>query len=115
MIFKNSLKVKHKKTGDIYNVIGTCINATNANDGDVMIIYQKITPNASITFVRERKEFLQKFESVTYHNLEYLLHESESKNSIFGHLDLTPVEEDELNKLPSGVLMYLDFTYKKEQ
>lgn len=49
----------HKKTGNKYFVTGEAINATNANDGQVMIIY---TNADGKTFVREKKEFLEKFE-----------------------------------------------------
>jgi len=49
----------HKKTGGRYFVTGEAINATNANDGQVMIVY---TNADGKTFVREKTEFMQKFE-----------------------------------------------------
>jgi len=49
----------HKKTGGSYFVTGEAINATNANDGQVMIIYTK---DHQIFFVREKSEFYEKFE-----------------------------------------------------
>jgi len=49
----------HKKTGDRYFVTGEAINATNAQDGQVMIIYANSDDE---TFVREKTEFLEKFE-----------------------------------------------------
>jgi len=48
----------HKKTGNRYMVIGECLNCTNANDGQEMVIY---TNSDYKVFVRERAEFLEKF------------------------------------------------------
>lgn len=47
----------HLKTGNIYQVIDEAINATNANDGEIVVIYKK----DGQLFVREKKEFYEKF------------------------------------------------------
>lgn len=52
------MKARHIKTGNIYEVIGEAINATNANDGEIVVIYKKDTK----IFVREKKEFYEKFQ-----------------------------------------------------
>jgi hypothetical protein len=49
----------HKKTGKTYQVIGVKIkNATNGHEGKNMVLYQDA---AGQQFVREEKEFAQKF------------------------------------------------------
>lgn len=54
------MKVRHKKTGNIYLVIGEVINCTNDRDGQVMIVYLK----DETLFVREKQEFFCKFEVI---------------------------------------------------
>lgn len=49
----------HKKTGDRYFVAGEATNATNAQDGQVMVVYSNAEGK---TFVREKSEFYEKFE-----------------------------------------------------
>lgn len=49
----------HLKTGNIYQKIGEAINCTNAQDGQVMIIYKR----DDMTFVREKNEFEAKFKA----------------------------------------------------
>lgn len=48
---------KHNKTGNLYIKLGEVINATNAQEGQQMVIY---TRNDE-TFVRELREFEAKF------------------------------------------------------
>lgn len=52
---------RHKKTGNIYTIIDTAINCTNFQDGQVMVIYKN---NNNQIFVREIKEFNDKFERI---------------------------------------------------
>lgn len=59
---------RHKKSGDIYTKIGEAINATNSVDGQIEIIYTK----GSQVFVREKKEFEQKFEPIVGGNSIFL-------------------------------------------
>lgn len=47
----------HKKTGNKYVVIGECLNCTNAQDGQEMVVYSR----GGKVFVREKSEFLKKF------------------------------------------------------
>ena len=47
----------HRKTGNKYVVVGECLNCTNAQDGQEMVIYFR----DGRTFVREKREFLEKF------------------------------------------------------
>lgn len=49
----------HKKTGNKYFVTGEAINTTNSQDGQVMVVYANTDGK---TFVREKTEFLEKFE-----------------------------------------------------
>jgi len=49
---------KHNKTGNLYEILGEVKNCTNGpTDGQIMILYK----NESLFFVREKKEFYQKF------------------------------------------------------
>jgi hypothetical protein len=49
---------RHNKTGHIYKIIGEAKNCTNGvNDGQAMVVYT----NQEMTFVRDKKEFLEKF------------------------------------------------------
>lgn len=62
---------RHKKTGRIYEVLSTsAINATNANDGQSMVIYigDKKDGSGKAVFVRELEEFHQKFVKNETHN-----------------------------------------------
>jgi hypothetical protein len=57
--------VIHKKTGDYYNIIYSdhfIKNCTNEQDGQRMIMYKKINDYSNLLFVREEKEFKEKFE-----------------------------------------------------
>jgi hypothetical protein len=55
------MKFKNIKTKVIYTHKGHCINATNANDGQLMILYE--ASNGDL-FAREASEFNSKFEPV---------------------------------------------------
>ena len=57
---------QNKKTRKFYKLLGTVINTTNAQDGQVMFVYAPLKQEEEInlTFVRERKEFLEKFELI---------------------------------------------------
>ena len=63
-IFMYSKKYKNIKNQNIYEVIREdVINCTNANDGEVMVLY-KSEKSPDLVFVREKSEFLQKFELI---------------------------------------------------
>ncbi|SJZ65460.1 hypothetical protein SAMN02745174_01192 [Cetobacterium ceti] len=49
---------RNKKNGKLYEVLSTAINATNKDDGVIMVLY---TIDNRL-FVREYNEFLVKFE-----------------------------------------------------
>jgi hypothetical protein len=53
---------KNKKNGNLYIYHGEIINATNKNDGQVMILYGSMKEGKK--FVREKKEFFEKFEKL---------------------------------------------------
>lgn len=55
---RHVLCYKHKKTGNLYWKVGECINATNANDGQQMVLYRNAD---GMKFVREVNEFYEKF------------------------------------------------------
>ena len=60
----SSKKYKHLKTGNIYEVIrDDVLNCTNANDEQIMVLYKK-EQSPELLFVREKNEFLQKFELI---------------------------------------------------
>lgn len=51
----------HKKSGNTYMLVfDNIINATNENEGQTMVLYT----NGEKLFVREIKEFYEKFEEV---------------------------------------------------
>lgn len=52
----------HKKTGNVYLVTGKVTNCTNSNDQQLMVSYQREGNH----FVREEKEFLEKFVKLNY-------------------------------------------------
>ena len=53
--------VIHNKTGKLYFLLQDVINATNVQDGQKMCLYVNTKGQM---FVRERKEFFEKFTSV---------------------------------------------------
>lgn len=53
---------RHKETGRVYLAEGTIFNATNGEEGQVMVLYAGAI---GTRFAREVVEFLQKFELVT--------------------------------------------------
>ena len=60
----SSKKYRNIKNGNLYEVIREdVINCTNANDGQVMVMY-KSTEHPELLFVREKSEFHIKFEAV---------------------------------------------------
>lgn len=62
---------KNKETGKHYEVWRMdLINCTNANDGDLMVIYKNKKDHA-LTFVREKQEFLDKFELTDFDELDF--------------------------------------------
>ena len=59
MIYRN------KKTGKLYNVISYDVtNATNAQDGQYMVLYCCENDGKRELFVRDSLEFMEKFEDV---------------------------------------------------
>lgn len=61
--FIDSSKVRHRKTGNIYYIKGYVINTTNDCEDKSMVLYYH--PEHNTDFVREEKEFWEKFEEVT--------------------------------------------------
>lgn len=59
-MIKPTLYVNNKKQ-TIYKALGYVTDATNANDGDKMVLYTDI--NGTAIYVRESKEFFNKFTS----------------------------------------------------
>ena len=59
-----SKKYRNIKNGNTYEVIrDDVINCTNVNDGQTMVLY-KSQKSPELLFVREKTEFLQKFELI---------------------------------------------------
>lgn len=60
-------RFKNNKNGGIYTAeLFGAINSTNAQDGQVMVVYSKMEEGVGRSiFVREEKEFYEKFTEVT--------------------------------------------------
>lgn len=54
------MQFRNKKNSLIYKYMGECINCTNQQDGQLMVLYTK----DDLLFVREKQEFFDKFEPV---------------------------------------------------
>ncbi len=52
---------RNVKNGNLYEVVGTSLNATNANEGQIMIHYRDMDNQA---YVRDFDEFVEKFDAV---------------------------------------------------
>jgi hypothetical protein len=63
VILNHSRIYKHIKTGNLYTVVREVINSTNANDGQVMIVYHN---QDNQYFAREKEEFLSRFKMKKY-------------------------------------------------
>ncbi len=61
---KNADVYKHKKTGNEYVVLDLLINCTNKDDGKLMVSYKSMDLTKKELFVRNAKEFDEKFEFV---------------------------------------------------
>ncbi|TGL33424.1 hypothetical protein [Leptospira perdikensis] len=55
---------KHKKTGNLYLKLDEAKNCTNANDGQQMVYYCEYGIENPKKFVRDKFEFLEKFEEL---------------------------------------------------
>ena len=55
------MRYRNKKTGNVYRRLASAIDATNARDGTLMIVYCPDDNEHSI-FVRDATEFDNKFE-----------------------------------------------------
>lgn len=53
---------RHKKTENLYKVLGKVLDCTNATEGRIMVVYTK--DDTEKTFAREENEFLEKFEVI---------------------------------------------------
>ena len=62
MILKNPINVTHKKIGKEYKIIGCTKNCTNANEGQMLVLYECLTTFRDLHFSREETEFVEKFE-----------------------------------------------------
>jgi len=51
----------HKKTGNLYKLIGTALDCTNSTEGRRLVLYTRADIK-STTYARELNEFLNKFE-----------------------------------------------------
>lgn len=59
---------RNKKNGGTYQVIGVAINAANSANGEAVVIYQPVGVLDPVTYVCERVEFDEKFESISETN-----------------------------------------------
>lgn len=58
IIFNN--QYRNKKNKEIYIYLYECINCTNINNGQIMVVYKK----GDMIFCRDKEEFFNKFEKV---------------------------------------------------
>lgn len=58
------LTVRHKKTGNLYLFLGEVLDCTNARDGTRAALYLRVGDPGAPTFVRELREFWEKFEPI---------------------------------------------------
>ena len=63
--FKRGYDWVHKKTGNLYTLDDFTIDATNSTEGRIMVIYHRAGKIHVDLYVRELKEFLEKFECPT--------------------------------------------------
>lgn len=99
----NNVKVRHKKTGNIYDVERlSVINCTNANDGQLMVLYHR----NGLHFVREQTEFFKKFENVNQVNLIAEEWKQELKKFIDEHID-------QIRNLPKQKYSYIPIDLEK--
>lgn len=57
-------KFLNKKKQIVYELIDFCINATNEQDGQRMILYKRIEEDMPQLYVRSETEFFEKFEEI---------------------------------------------------
>ena len=57
-------KFLNKKKQTVYELIDFCINATNEQDGQRMILYKRIEEDMPQLYVRSETEFFEKFEEI---------------------------------------------------
>ncbi|EKJ85939.1 hypothetical protein CLV96_3165 [Leptospira meyeri] len=55
---------QHIKTGNFYLKLDEAKNCTNANDGQQMVYYCEYGKENPMKFVRDKKEFLEKFKMI---------------------------------------------------
>lgn len=55
---------RNRKSGRVYALIAEACDCTNSRDGTPVVIYTYLEPEHRRLFVRERAEFLQKFELI---------------------------------------------------
>ncbi len=58
------LRVRHKKSGNTYLYLGEVLDVTNARDGTRCALYLREGDPGGPSFVRELREFWEKFEPV---------------------------------------------------
>ncbi len=62
---KNNEIYRNKKNKKLYRVLNNnVINATNANNNDIMVLYVVVEDKRNLQFVREINEFSIKFEKI---------------------------------------------------
>lgn len=62
----------NNKTGEFYKVINYVINATNSNDGQTMVLYEKVHHSESL-YVREIREFREKFTLISDNDFQEMM------------------------------------------
>lgn len=53
---------RHKRTGNLYRIEGAASNATNAQNGQAMLLYRR--EGEKTVYVREFREFMDKFKDM---------------------------------------------------
>lgn len=62
MLLETPINVIHKKTNNTYRIVGLVKQCTNANEGEIHVLYESQTTYKDVHFTREITEFIEKFE-----------------------------------------------------
>ena len=58
-VLNTTFEAKNNKNKTVYQILGIALNATNSQEGEIVVVYKDKT--SSSVFVRELNEFLQRF------------------------------------------------------
>jgi len=62
MKLKETIKVKHIKSGKPYKITGFVVDCTNESEDEIMVEFKHFSGNEDADFVRTYAEFIKKYE-----------------------------------------------------